>query len=138
MRIYGVTEGDNNGSQGGEETEKECEKKILFIIRDRLKVDVRKEEIEAVHRFGRKQQKDTPSGIIVRFVPWRVDDSVIRAHRNLRKSGIATVEDLTPRAYSLLWTVKDDTSVCKEAWSKNGKNIYESTEWQNCSGQDLV
>ena len=31
---------------------------ILSIIRDRLKVDVRKEDIEAVHRLGRKQQKD--------------------------------------------------------------------------------
>ena len=48
-------------------------------------------------------------------------DSVIRARRNLRISGIVTVEDLTPRAYSLLRTVKDDTSACKEAWSKNGK-----------------
>ena len=105
MRIYGVTEDDNNGSRVGEETEEtsgECEKKILSLICDRLKVDIRKEDMEAVHRLGRKQQKDTPSGIIVRFVPWRVDDSVIRAHRNLRKSGIATVEDLTPRAYSLL------------------------------------
>ena len=93
----------------------------MSIIRDRLKVDVRKEEIEAVHRLGRKQQKDTPKGIIVRFVSRRVRDSVIRARRNLRQSRIVIVEDLTPHAYSLLWTVKDDTSVCKEAWSKNGK-----------------
>ena len=48
-------------------------------------------------------------------------DSVIRARRNLRQSRIVIVEDLTPHAYSLLWTVKDDTSACKEAWSKNGK-----------------
>ena len=44
LRIYGVTEGDNNGSRGGEETSEtseECEKKIPSIIRDRLKVDVR-------------------------------------------------------------------------------------------------
>ena len=71
--------------------------------------------------MGRKQQKDTLRGIIVRFVSRRVRDSVIRARRNLRISGIVTVEDLTPRAYSLLRTVKDDTSACKEAWSKNGK-----------------
>ena len=44
LKIYGVTEGDNNGSQGGEEieeTSEECEKKIPSIIIDRLKVDVR-------------------------------------------------------------------------------------------------
>ena len=50
-----------------------------------------------------------------------VHDSVIRAPRDLGKSGIAIVEDLTPRTCTVLWTVKDDTSVCKEAWSKNGK-----------------
>ena len=71
--------------------------------------------MEAVHRLGRKQRKDAPRGIIARFVSRSVRDSVIRARRNLRQSGIVIVEDLTPRAYSLLWTVKDDTSVCKEA-----------------------
>ena len=57
LRIYRVTEGDNNGSLGREETEEtleECEKKNLSIIRDRLKVDVRKEDIEANHRFGQE------------------------------------------------------------------------------------
>ena len=92
----------------------ECEKKILSIIRDKLTVDVRREDIEAVHRLGRKQEKDTPREIIVRFVSRRVRDSVIRARRNLSMSGIVIVED--PHAYSLLWTVKDDTLVCKEAW----------------------
>ena len=51
----------------------------------------------------------------------RLRDSVIQARRNLRKSGIVIAEDLTPRAYSLLRTVKDDTSGGREAWSKIGK-----------------
>ena len=59
-RVYGVTEDNNNGSRGGEEAEEtpeEYEKKILSIIRDKLTVDVRREDIEAVHRLGRKQRK---------------------------------------------------------------------------------
>ena len=36
-----------------EKTPEKCEN-ILSIIRDRLKVDVRKEDIEAVHHLGRE------------------------------------------------------------------------------------
>ena len=98
LRIYGITEGDSSWSRSGEEIEEtpeKCEKKILSIIRDRLRVDVMRGDIEAVHRLGRKQQKNTPRGIIVRFVSRRVRGSVIGARKNWVKSGIVIVEDLT-------------------------------------------
>ena len=104
LRVYGVTNGDNSGSRGGkkaEETPVECEKEILSIIGETLRTDVTREDIEAVHRLRRKQDTATQRGKIARFVTQGVHDSVIRAPRNLPKSGIVIVEDLTPRAFAL-------------------------------------
>ena len=71
IRIYGIQE-RNSGSSGNAETSEECEEKVLSLFRDKLQLNIKKEDTETVHRLGRKQQKGTPRGIIVRFVSRRV------------------------------------------------------------------
>ena len=46
---------------------------------------------------------------------------VILRRKKLRGTGTVIVEDLSPRRYALLCNVKDDTEVCKLAWSVIGK-----------------
>ena len=48
---------------------------------------------------------------------------VVLTRKKLRGTGTVIVEDLSPRRYALLCNVKDDTEVCKLAWTVNGK-IY--------------
>lgn len=128
MRIYGIKEPDD----GPPETQQQCEEKVLSLINKKLKLNVRSEDIEAVHRLGQRRSSNPSSstskkrGIIVRFISRRVRDAVLYARRDLKGTNIVFVEDLTPRAYSLLTSVKSDTAVCQQAWSKNG-NILMKT-----------
>ena len=63
----------------------------------------------------------------MRFVSRRIRDLVVLSRKKLHGTEIAIVEDLSPCRYALLCNVKDDTEVCKLAWSVNGK-IY-MTAW---------
>ena len=117
IRIYGVKE----------ERGEDCEAKVLNIVHDKLKVDLKKENIEAVHRLGaKKENQQTSRGIIVRFVSRRNRDSVFYAKRNLRDTGIVIAEDLTKKQYSLLNIVKDNMDLCKQAWTKKGQVFMKS------------
>ena len=119
LRIYGIPESEGNRAEP--ETQEQCEKKVLSLLRSKLKLDIRLEDMEVAHRLGRRQpDRQTPRGIIVRFLSRRAREAVIRARRNLRGTRTVIVEDLTPRAYTLLCRVKDDREVCREAWSRNG------------------
>lgn len=124
IRIFGVSE-DNPDR---EETTADCEKKVLGILKEKLKVNVTSSDIEALHRVGAKRANkgnvdgaSKPRGIIVRFVSRRVRDSVLYARRNLRGTKMLIAEDLTPRTYALLCRTRDEKAVCDIAWTKNGK-----------------
>ena len=134
LRIYGVKE-----EQG--ETAQQCEEKALSLITNKLKVMVKPEDIEAVHRVGAREQRpggassgarNTGRAIIMRFVSRRIRDAVLYARKKLKGSGTVIVEDLTPRAYSLLCSVKSDTSVCQQAWTKYG------TVWMKMTNGRIV
>ena len=143
LRIFGI---DEAGRDGKEETPEECEGRVLKLFRDKLKVKVERGDIEALHRLGtrkpqpqrrtpgsspgsstqQQQQQGAPRGIIVRFVSRRVRDSVLYARRLLRGTRALIVEDLTPRTYSLLCKVREDTAVCKQAWTKQGTVVMKT------------
>lgn len=133
LRIFGV---DEATGRDREETPDECERKVLTLIREKLQVKISSSDIEAVHRLGAKraarssqtspgastqQQQSRPRGIIIRFVNRRVRDNVLYARRKLKGTRTLIAEDLTPRAYSLLCKVRENTAVCKQSWTKNGK-----------------
>ena len=130
LRIFGV---DEAAGEGSAESFEECEQKVLKLFKEKLKVNVSRADIEAVHRLGstrtgsstqqqqQQRQPRQPRGIIVRFISRRVRDSVLYARRKLQGTRMLIVEDLTPRAYSLLCKVRDDTTICAQAWTKNGK-----------------
>ena len=61
IRIYGVQECNSSNSGGGEDTETQDqrEEKGLAVFRDKLRRNVKKDNIEVVHRFGRRQQENS-------------------------------------------------------------------------------
>ena len=99
LRIYGTGENDTSIPDGAEDaqmTAEECERRVLSLFSDKLKLDVRREDTEAVHHLRKRLKRETPSGIIVRFVSRRARNSVIsaRGQKGLRDSGVVLVEDL--------------------------------------------
>ena len=132
LRIYGLPELDGRKTTGGTATEPEtsqqCEDKVVKLLNDKLKVSVSRKDIEACHRVGIRNKDDQrgPRGVIVRFLSRKVNDAVLVARRSLKGTKTVIVEDLTPRAYSLLHQVKDDKEVCVQAWSKNGAVVMKA------------
>ena len=129
LRIYGLPESDGSKATGGAstqpETTQQCEERVLKMVSDKLKVDISRTDIEACHRVGAKRS-DSQRCVVVRFLSRKVRDAVLFNRKNLKGSKTVIVEDLTPKAYSLLCQVKDDKDVCAQAWSKNGSVIMKS------------
>ena len=141
MRIYGVPESSTESPQ-------QCEDKVLALFRTQLKLEVSRDDIEAVHRVGQRRPPSAgsttspgdgqkPRGIIIRFVSRRVRDKVLYSRKGLKGSGIIFVEDLSPRSYALLTTVKSD-SVCAQAWSRNGQIIMKTHSGEKVPIQSIA
>ena len=130
LRIYGIPENNGKKTTGGASTEPEsqqqCEEKVAKLVNDKLQLGVSRKDIEACHRVGTSRRTDGQRCVIVRFVSRKIRDAVLAARRNLKGSRTVIVEDLTPRAYSLLCQVKDDKDVCAQAWSKNGSVVMKT------------
>ena len=135
IRVFGVVE------QVGE-TDVDCEVKILQLAKEKLKIDIRPQDIEAVHRVGKlerpgvtsgasgdtSKQKQKPRAIIVRFVSRKTTQLFLSKRRALKGSGMGINEDLTKTKLSLLSRCQLDPKVDK-AWTSNGKIIV--LGWDN-------
>ena len=93
---------------------------MLAIINEKLKLGhITKQHISVAHRVG-QFSKGYQRQVIVRFVSRRHRMEVIQARRNLKGSGIATVEDLTPLNKERLDRVSKHKAV-KSTWTKDGR-----------------
>lgn len=92
LRVAGVPERSN-------EKEEDNIQACLKLFNKELGVAVRKEDIEALHRTGRKKEGDAgksrPRQIIVRFTNRRLRDRVIGERKKLKNKGYSISEDLT-------------------------------------------
>ena len=90
-----------------------------------MTLEIQKNDIEACHRLGKENPgKNSPRGVIVRFISRKDRDTIIYYRRKLKRSGVVIVEDLTPDNYALYRKVKED-SLCDQAWTQNGKSFHE-------------
>ena len=97
--MYGIPE--RNGEKG--EEQEDCEEEVLSMFQKKTKLDIRGNDIEACHRLGKKNpEKNSPRGIIVRFISTKSRDTVLYNGRTLKRSGVVIVEDLTPGNYTFL------------------------------------
>ena len=100
--VHKSVNSSKSGGGGDTETQAQCEEKLLTLFRDKLWLNIKKDDIVAVHQLGRRHQKDSLRGIIVRLVSRRFWDLVILSCKKLRGTGIVIVEDLSPRRYARL------------------------------------
>ena len=104
VRVFGLKE-----SEG--EMAKECEEKFISLVKNKLKIDIRTEDLEAVHRVGRS---GGDRAIIARFISRKNTARVLRGRRVLKGSGVSIAEDLTWERLALLKQVKERGH---EAWT---------------------
>ncbi len=108
IRVFGVKQEDKENTTT----------LVLEIIKEKLKVELRPQDIDASHRVG-KQQEDKPRGIIVRFVRRIHKEQVIGARRLLKGSGITVTEDLCVPMMQLYNRVRNSERV-KNCWTWRG------------------
>jgi hypothetical protein len=126
VRIFGVSEeGENDKSEGEHHSDQVCEKKVLQMLTKKLKVPVKSEDLEAVHRVGKVEGREGPRALIVRFVNRKKRQEVISARKALKGSGVVIVDDMTRTNIQTFEAVKRD-DLCKEAWTSQGR-IYMKT-----------
>ena len=108
LRIYGLDDDSN-------ETTDQCVEKVLALFRDRLRLDIARDEFDIVHRLSRpkttsetaskykafkgdgqnqkdgpggseeKEEKEPPRAVIVRFLRRQTKNAVIKERKRLKK-----------------------------------------------------
>ena len=108
------------GPDSSSETTTQREDQALAIINEKLKLEhITKQHISVARRVG-QFSKGYQRQVIVRSVSRRHRIEVIQARRNLKGSGIAIVEDLTPLNKERLDRVSKHKAV-RSTWTKDGR-----------------
>jgi hypothetical protein len=71
----------------------DCEKIILKIIRESMKINITDYELDRVHRLGGNSNNSPP--MIIRFLSWKVKEEVLKNSYRLRNTGIWISEDFS-------------------------------------------
>ena len=108
LRITGVTEGNKEKSADIAHN----------LIREKLNLDIKKEDIENAHRTGKRSgTRNRTLLITLRTVD--IKNKIFYNKRNLKQSGIVISEDLTSSTLELLNIAKEKYGV-RNVWTKNG------------------
>ena len=95
---------------------------IVDLIQNKLKTDVKKEEIARTHRLGKRNQRGEgkPRPIITRFISYRQRKKVFDSKKQLKGLKLLVTENLTKKRYSLLQKCFDRYGK-KCVWSLDGR-----------------
>lgn len=97
-------------------------KDVVQLINDKLKVNVRMEDVKRCFRVSAKNHADKPPAVMVRFANDTVKSAVIANRKHLKSENIRVKEDLTKFRLTLLdAAIKRFTY--RNAWCLKG-NIY--------------
>lgn len=116
VRIFGVSE----------DPEEHLEEKVITLIKDKLDVEVEPEEIDVIHRVGKKERSTRnmkPRAVIVKFSSNKAKMKVLMKRKHLKGRGITIAEDMAPDLAKRLKELNNKTSV-ERAWLVNGKIRY--------------
>lgn len=95
---------------------------VLKLFRDKLKIDVKNDEIANSYRIRAKNPNDKPPAIMVRFVSDNVRNAILANRKQIKTSTVQVKEDLTKFRLSLLNAAVKKFSF-KNAWCLNG-SVY--------------
>ena len=95
--------------------------RFVDMVTDKLSIhDFKVDDIEAIHRLGSYRKKsDAPRPVIVRLRR-RMRDEIMSHKKNLAKTGMSLMEDLTKTNLQLYNRIKNHPMV-KSAWTNHGK-----------------
>ena len=94
---------------------------VCRLAREKLEVNIKKEDIDRSHRVGRKSTTK-PRGIIVKLVSYRTRQEIMSKRRKLKNTGLSIHEELTKKNQKLLEETKNHSKT-HNAWSKDGRII---------------
>ena len=111
LKIFGLQE-----KEGGQ-----CVEEVQTMVKEKLKLSLRKEDIEVAHRLPATKRSATRP-VIVKLRDTGIKFSLLKARRLLKGTGVSVTEDISQ---SILDTTKQlrDSPTTKDAWCWNGK-IY--------------
>lgn len=95
---------------------------VIEMFKNRLEVNVKKEEMEKCYLVSSKINPDKTPSVLIRFCSESSRMSVLKKRKLLKDSGISITEDLTKQRLSLLTNAANKFSK-KNSWVLNG-NIY--------------
>ncbi|KAI8514789.1 hypothetical protein Bbelb_073800 [Branchiostoma belcheri] len=73
----------------------QCEQKVRDILKDKLKLDPLKIEIERSHRNGKFQEDGRPRPIVVKLLRYKDKEVIMQRAKNLKGSNIFINEDFS-------------------------------------------
>ena len=91
IRVFGIPE----------EQVENTDDKICRLVREKLGVSIKKEDIDRSHRVGKKSTS-TQRGIIVKLVSYRTRQEIISCRKKLKDTGLSIHEELTKKNKTLL------------------------------------
>ena len=115
LKMYGVAEVSSGNS---DETSAETASQVIKLCKEKLDIDLKNEQIAAVHRIGPKKD-NKPRSIIIRFVHKTVRNNILGARKALKKTGIVIAEDLCPTNAKIFHQLRDQ--VGNDVWTSGGK-----------------
>lgn len=132
IRIYGVEE------TGPAE---DCVKLATDIFATKLGINVEKSDISRAHRVGKPSRDPrikTKRAIILKFTRHDRKEEIIRARRNLKRSGIVIREDLTAKRFGLIREASNIVGV-NSVWSNDGRitALFNGTRHSIASNEDI-
>ena len=115
----------------------------MFKIADELEIDLEDNEIQKVHRPGRRNNEN-PRPIIARFVSYKKRNEFFTNKRELKniegRQHVFTCEDLTPLRYKLLkYMQKSCSDTFTSCYTRNGNmkaELKTSAKWVTVTSPD--
>lgn len=109
LRIYGVKEVENEN----------CLEVVLDVLNNKMKLAVKKEDIDNCHRYG-KILKERNRPLLIKFSSACYKNLVYNNKKVLKNSGIVVREDLTEDQLNLLNTTLKKVDKIGRVWTNFG------------------
>lgn len=109
LRVFGINEQNNEN----------LEAKMIEVFKTHLKIDIKNEYIDRIHRVGR-YVNGKMRAVIIKFVSYKHRALVFKNKKLLKNSGITIKEDLTINRVKVLKAAVNKYGT-KNSWTKDGK-----------------
>lgn len=108
VRLFGIQEMDNEN----------VEEKVISIFKSKLNINIRAEDIDRMHRTGKKVANQHRP-IIIKFISYRTKQLVLSNKKKFKGTGYGLQEDLTAKRLIYFKEVQRKVGR-KNVWTRDG------------------